>query len=493
MTERQHEHVDVLIVGAGISGIGAAYHLTRELPGTTFVVLEAQHSFGGTWITHTYPGIRSDSDLHTFGYVFKPWKGKPIAAASEILDYMAEVIDENDLARHIRYHHSVSTAAWSSTTRQWTLTGEDTSTGEAYTITAGFLYMCQGYYRHAHGYQPTWPGMERFQGPIVHPQNWPDELEYRDKKVAVIGSGSTAATLIPALAPDVEQITMVQRSPTFFRSGRNVNELAEALREVDTPPEWTHEIVRRRMLYESSVFTDRCFSEPEVTRSELLEGVRARLLPEYQHLVEEAFTPRYLPWRERIAFVPDGDLFQAINSGKATVATGEIATFTETGLELTDGRHIEADIVVTATGFELNVLGDIAFTIDARPLEFHDSVTYLGAMFTGVPNMVWVFGYFRAAWTLRADMIAGFVCRLLGHMRDKGSDVVVPRLRPGEESMTLRPWVDPENFSPGYLRRGVHLLPKQGDHQPWLHTQDYWREKDLFHTIDLDDGALTFE
>src|SRR5262245_47779013 len=241
MSERPSEHVDVLIVGAGISGIGAAYHLSQRLPGTTFAVLEAQHSFGGTWITHTYPGIRSDSDLHTFGYVFKPWRGKPIAAAAEILAYMGEVIDENDLGRHIRYHHTITTAEWSSADRQWTLTGIDTSRDEPFEISARFLYMCQGYYRHSHGHQPTWPGMERFQGPIVHPQNWPDDLDYRGKRVAVIGSGSTAATLIPAMAPDVELITMVQRSPTFFRSGRNVNELAEILREVDTPEEWTHE------------------------------------------------------------------------------------------------------------------------------------------------------------------------------------------------------------------------------------------------------------
>ena len=366
MSESPDEHLDVLIVGAGISGIGAAVHLTRRLPDTTFAVLEAKHSYGGTWITHTYPGIRSDSDLHTFGYVFKPWRGKPIAKADEILAYMGEVIDEHDLARHIRYHHTIHAAEWSSARRCWTVAGTDTSRGEPFTITARFLYMCQGYYRHSVGHQPTWPGMERFGGQIIHPQNWPDDLDYVGKKVAVIGSGATAATLIPAMAPDVELITMVQRSPTYFRSGRNVNELAELLREVDTPEEWTHEIVRRRMLFDSSLFTDRCFSEPEVTRTELLEGVRSRLAPEQQHLVEEAFTPRYLPWRERIAFVPDGDLFEAINSGKATVATGEIATFTETGLELTDGRHIDADIVITATGFEVNVLGDIAFTIDAR-------------------------------------------------------------------------------------------------------------------------------
>ena len=493
MSESPHEHLDVLIVGAGISGIGAAVHLTRRLPDATFAVLEAKHSYGGTWITHTYPGIRSDSDLHTFGYVFKPWRGKPIAKAEEILAYMGEVIDDNDLAKHIRYHHTIASAEWSSARRCWTVAGTDTASGEPFTITARFLYMCQGYYRHSVGHQPTWPGMERFGGLIIHPQNWPDDLDYVGKNVAVIGSGATAATLIPAMAPDVELITMVQRSPTYFRSGRNVNELAELLREVDTPEEWTHEIVRRRMLFDSSLFTDRCFSEPEVTRTELLEGVRSRLAPEQHHLVEEAFTPRYLPWRERIAFVPDGDLFEAINSGKATVATGEIATFTETGLELTDGRHIDADIVITATGFEVNVLGDIAFTIDARPLDFHGTVTYLGAMFTGIPNMVWVFGYFRAAWTLRADMIGEFVCRLLAHMEDKGAEVVVPRLRPGEEGMPLRPWVDPANFNPGYLRRGLHLLPQQGDRAPWLHTQDYWREKDWIPNVDLDDGALAFE
>jgi cation diffusion facilitator CzcD-associated flavoprotein CzcO len=487
------EHVDVLVVGAGISGIGAAYHLTHRLPDTSFVVLESQHGYGGTWLTHNYPGIRSDSDLHTFGYGFKPWLGKPIATAAEILAYLGEVIDENDLARHIRYDHTIATAEWSSERRRWTLTGTNTATGEPFTISAGFLDMCQGYFRHSKGYQPTWPGMQRFAGTIVHPQEWPDDLDYRDKRVVVIGSGASAATIIPAIAPDVEHVTMLQRSPTYFRAGRNVNELAETLREVDTPEEWVHEIVRRRMLFEGAVFTDRCFSEPEVTRDELLGVVRARLKPELQHLVEDAFTPSYLPWRERIAFVPDGDLFEAINSGKASVVTGHIDSFTESGIRLESGEHLDADIVVTATGFDLNVLGDIAFTIDGEPLQFHDTVTYHGAMFTGVPNMVWVFGYFRAAWTLRSDMLAEFMCRLIGHMRDKGAQVVVPRLQPGDEDMQLLPWIEPENFNPGYIRRGLHLLPHQGDRSPWLHLQDYWREKDIIPNIDLDDGTLAFE
>ncbi len=487
------ERVDVLVVGAGISGIGAAFHLQRDLPGTSFVVLESQHDYGGTWRTHNYPGIRSDSDLHTFGFGFKPWRGKPIATAQQILDYLGEAIDENDLARHIRYDHTIATAVWSSADRRWTLSGTDTATGEPFTISAPFLYMCQGYYRHSQGYQPTWPGMEDFDGVIVHPQSWPADLDYRGKRMVVIGSGASAATIIPAVAPDVEHVTMLQRSPTYFRSGRNVNDLAEALREVDTPEEWTHEIVRRRMLFESAIFTERCFTEPEVTRVELLEGVRARLKPEYQHLVETAFAPHYLPWRERIAFVPNGDLFEAINSGKASVVTDQIDRFDATGIVLESGEHLDADIVVSATGFDLNVLGDIAFTIDDEPLQFHDTITYRGAMFTGIPNMVWVFGYFRASWTLRADMIAEFVVRLLRHMHAEGADVVVPELRDEDRDMQLRPWIEPENFNPGYMQRGLHLLPRQGDHEPWLHTQDYWRDKETFRNADLMDGALHFE
>ncbi len=486
------EELDVIVVGAGISGIGAAYHLVHRRPGVRFAVIEAQHGYGGTWLTHTYPGVRSDSDLHTFGFGFKPWVGKPIATGDQILDYLGEAIVENDLARFIRYGHRVDTADWSSDTRRWTLTGTHTG-GAPFAVTAPFLYMCQGYYRHAEGYMPTWPGMETFCGPIVHPQRWPDDLGYRGKRVVVIGSGATAATIIPAMAPDVAHITMLQRSPTYFRSGRNVNELAELLREVDTPAEWVHEIVRRRMLIESAKFTERCFSEPDVVRRELMDAVRDRLKPEYRHSVDIDFNPRYLPWRQRLAFVPDGDLFEAINSGQASVVTDEIESFTPTGIALASGRHLDADIVISATGFDLCVLGDVAFAVDGEPLRFGDTVTYHGAMFTGVPNMVWVFGYLRAPWTLRADMVAEFVCRLLGHMDAMGASTVVPRLRPHDAGMTLRPWITEDNFNPGYIRRGVHLLPRQGDRDPWLHTQDYWAEKDVMPAIDLDDGALVYD
>lgn len=485
------EQLDVIVVGAGISGIGAAYHLTHRCPDKRFTVLEAKDTFGGTWVTHTYPGVRSDSDLHTFGYGFKPWVGKPIATAEEILRYLGEVIDENDLGVHIRYQHRITSAGWASDTGRWTLTGTKAG-GEPFAVTAPFLYMCQGYYRHSEGYTPTWPGMESYQGRIVHPQNWPADLDYSGKQVVVIGSGATAATIIPAMAPDVAHITMLQRSPTYFRAGRNVNELAETLREVNTPEEWVHEIVRRRMLFEGAKFTDRCFAEPEIVKRELMENVRDRLKPEYRDSVDVDFNPHYLPWRQRLAFVPDGDLFEAINSGQASAVTDEIDSFTPTGIALKSGRHLEADIVISATGFNLCVLGDIDFTIDGEPLRFGQTVTYHGAMFTGVPNMVWVFGYLRASWTLRADMIAEFVCRLLQHMDAKGAQVVVPALRPEEAEMQLHPWITEDNFNPGYMQRGVHLLPKQGDREPWLHTQDYWSEKDIMPAIDLDDGALTY-
>ncbi len=485
------EHFDVLIVGAGISGVGGAYHLTHQCPGMSFVVLETQESFGGTWLTHRYPGIRSDSDLYTFGYRFKPWTGTPIATAEEIRSYMGEVIEENDLGRHIRYGHKILTASWSSADQRWTIEATRTDTGEAVLITATFLWMCQGYYRHEVGYTPEWPGMERFQGRIVHPQTWPEDLDYAGKKIIVIGSGATAATLIPAMANTAGHVTMLQRSPTFFRTGRNAIALADELRQLEIAEEWIHEIVRKKILFDQSVFTTRSFSEPEKVKQELLSGVRAYLGEDYD--IATHFTPGYRPWRQRIAFIPDGDLFQGVRSGKASVVTDEIASFTAAGIALKSGKTLEADIIITATGFHLNVLGDIEFTIDDKPLVFSDTVTYRGMMFTGVPNMAWVFGYFRASWTLRADMVADFVCRLLNHMHAKGAQQVTPTLRAEDKDMPLLPWIDPENFNPGYLMRGMHLLPKRGDKPEWQHTQDYWTEKNEFPAIDLDDGAFVYK
>ena len=488
---RQIEHFDVVIVGAGISGVGGAYHLTKQCPGTSFVVLEAQDSFGGTWLTHRYPGTRSDSDLYTFGYRFKPWTSAPIATRAEILDYMAEVIAENGLDRHIRYRHAISSARWSSRNQLWTIEASRTDTGETVCFTANFLWMCQGYYRHSEGYTPEWSGMGDFKGVIVHPQNWPEDLDYTGKTVVVIGSGATAATLIPAIASECSHVTMLQRSPTFFRTGRNAIPLADELRELGIDEAWIHEIVRRKILREQSIFTSRSFTEPEVVKQELLAGVRAHLGPDYD--LATHFTPCYRPWRQRIAFVPDGDFLEAIAAGKASVVTDEIESFTAAGILLRSGRVLEADIIVTATGFNLNVLGDIDFGIDGKPLIFSDTVTYRGMMFTGVPNMAWVFGYFRASWTLRADLVADFVCRLLNHMKEKRARQVTPALRPEDADMPLLPWIDPENFNPGYVMRGMHLLPKRGDKPEWQHTQDYWTEKDQFPAIDLDDGAFVYE
>jgi cation diffusion facilitator CzcD-associated flavoprotein CzcO len=484
------EHFGVLIVGAGISGVGAAYHLTKQCPGTSFVVLEAQQSFGGTWLTHKYPGIRSDSDLYTFGYCFKPWTSAPIATAAEILRYMGEIIDENHLGPHIRYHHRIASACWSSRDSLWTIGATRTDTGETLRFTANFLWMCQGYYRHSEGYTPRWKGMETFKGRIVHPQNWPEDLDYSDKNVVVIGSGATAATLIPAIAADCAHVTMLQRSPTYFRTGRNAIAIADELRQLQIEESWIHEIVRRKILHEQAVFTRRSFTEPEIVKQELLGAVRTHLGPDYD--VATHFTPSYRPWRQRIAFIPDGDLLQSIREGKASVVTDEIERFAESGILLKSGKLLDADIIVTATGFNLNVLGDIDFAIDGKPLVFSDTVSYRGMMFTGVPNMAWVFGYFRASWTLRADLVADFVCRLLNHMKAIGARKVTPALRTEDQDMPLLPWIDPEDFNPGYVTRGMHLLPKRGDKREWQHTQDYWAEKDEFPAIGLDDAAFVY-
>jgi cation diffusion facilitator CzcD-associated flavoprotein CzcO len=483
------EHFDVVIVGAGISGVGGAYHLKEQCPGRSFVVLDSLESFGGTWRTHTYPGIRSDSDLYTFGYRFKPWVGPPIATAEEILRYMGEVIDENDLARHIRYKHKIISASWSSKTSTWTVEARRTDTGEAFWFTCNFLWMCQGYYRHEKGYTPDWQGMETYKGIIVHPQTWPEDLDYKDKTVLVIGSGATAATVIPAMAAEAKHITVLQRSPTYFIPARNENEVANMLRELAIPETWIHEIVRRKVLHDQEALTQRCFDEPEAVKAELLAGVAAYLPPDYDM---SHFTPSYRPWRQRVAFVPEGDIFKGLAAGKATMVTDHIERFTEKGVLLKSGKELEADIIVTATGFNISVLGDIDFTIDEKPLNFADTVTYRGMMFTGVPNLVWIFGYFRASWTLRADMIGDFVCKMLNHMEAHGYKKVEVALRPEDHNMPLLPWLDTDNFNPGYMMRGMNLLPKRGDKREWMHTQDYWREKEELPAIKMDDSVFHY-
>jgi cation diffusion facilitator CzcD-associated flavoprotein CzcO len=490
-TRVSSEHFDVLIVGAGISGIGAAYHLTKQCPNKSFVALDMQESFGGTWWTHRYPGIRSDSDLHTFGYRFKPWTGPPIATAAEILAYMGEAIAENGLARHIRYKHKILSAHWSSGDSLWTIEATRTDTGDKLAFSAHFLWMCQGYYRHSQGYLPQWPAIDSFKGPLVHSETWPEDLDYKQKKVVVIGSGATAATIIPAIADDCAHVTMLQRSATFFITGRNVNDLAETLRQLQVDAAWIHEIVRRKILYDQATFTRRCVEEPDVVAKELIGVVRNYLGPDYD--LDKHFTPKYRPWRQRIAFIPDADLFKGIAAGKASVVTDEIERLNETGILLKSGKQLDADIIVAATGFNISVLGDIEFVIDGKPLVFADTVTYRGMMFTGLPNLAWVFGYFRASWTLRSDMVADFVCRLLKHMDEIGAKKVSVALRPQDRDMPLLPWIDPENFNPGYMTRAMHLLPKRGDKPEWQHNQDYWSEKDQIPATDLGDAAFVYE
>ena len=484
------DHFDVLIVGAGISGICGGYYLRQQCPDTRFVILEAEESFGGTWWTHRFPGIRSDSDLHTFGYSFKPWVGPPIATAGEILSYLDEVIEENDLAQFIRYRHKILKADWSYENSLWTIEAVRTDTKESVRITTNFLWMCQGYYRQNEGFTPAWKGMADFKGRIAHPENWPEDIDYAGKNVVVIGSGATAATMVPAMAEAAAHVTMLQRSPTFFRTGRNAIDITETLRELRIDESWVHEITRQKIFHDQAVFTERCIEEPEAVKEELIGQVRQLLGPEYD--VDKHFTPTYRPWRQRIAFVPDADLFTAIAEGKASVVTDEIDRFTETGILLKSGENLEADIVATATGFNMNIMGDIAFSIDGEPLDFHDTVTYRGAMFTGVPNLIWVFGYFRASWTPRSELIADFVCRLLRHMQQTGAKSVEPALRPSERDMPQLRWIDDENFNPGYLKRAMGVLPKRGTTREWQHTQDYWREKDEFPAIDLADDVFVY-
>ena len=483
-------HVDVLIVGAGISGVGAAYHLQQQCADRSYLILESQPAFGGTWHTHKYPGLRSDSDLFTFGYRFKPWTGAPIASAAQILRYVGEVIEDNGIAKHIRYQHKVISAAWHSDRQRWTLQVRQGDTGQTQEFSCNFLWMCQGYYRHGEGYTPEWPGMADFKGRIVHPQTWPENLLYAGKRVVVIGSGATAATLVPAIANQCAHVTMLQRSPTYFRTAANANELADLLRPLGIPQEWIHEIVRRKILADQAAFVRRAKNEPDVVKRELVDNVRSFIGTKVD--VDKHFVPRYRPWQQRLAFIPDADLFGAIAADKASVVTDEIECFTAKGIKLKSGAELEADIIITATGFHLSALGDIPFAVDGKALDFHQTVTYRGTMFTGLPNMAWTIGYLRASWTLRVDLLGDFTCRLLNHMRETGAGVVVPQLRKADADMPLTPWIDKDVFNSGYLMRSLHLMPHQGAVQPWRLEPDYWLERDLLPAAAFDDGALQF-
>jgi monooxygenase len=484
------EHVDVLIVGAGVSGIGAAHHLQERFPEKSFVLLDAQDNRGGTWWTHRYPGVRSDSDLFTYGYRFKPWRGPSIAAGEEILNYLDEVIAEDGLDQHIRYLHQVTAASWSTEERQWTVDVTRVDTGEQLRFTTGFLWMCQGYYNHAKPYQPQWEGMDRFQGLVVHPQQWPEDLDLSGKRVVVIGSGSTAATLIPAIAQQADHVTMLQRSPSYFLAPPITHELAIQLRALDIPEDWTHEILRRAYTAQFNELARLSHEAPDELHTFLMESMKP-LLPE-DFDIEKHFTPRYRPWQQRIAIVPEGDLFAALREGKAAIVTDTIDTFTEKGVRVSSGEELVADVVVSATGFNLSVFGDVAFTVDGEPVDFPERVTWRGIMISGIPNMAYVFGYFRHSWTLRVDLVSDLVIRMMETMQLKDATMVVPTLRPDDAGMQVRPWSDPEDFNAGYVMRSQHVLFKQGDREPWTHMIEHGEEMEILPKADLDDGSLAY-
>jgi cation diffusion facilitator CzcD-associated flavoprotein CzcO len=483
------EHFDVVIVGAGLSGIGAAAHLTERCPSKSFVVLEGRPSMGGTWDLFRYPGIRSDSDMHTLGYRFKPWEAaKAIADGPSILAYVKETAAERGIDPHIRYSHLVKSADWSSETATWTVEAALKETGETARFTCNFLYMCSGYYSYRQGHTPEFPGIEAFKGRIVHPQAWPEDLDYAGKTVVVIGSGATAMTLVPAMAADAAEVTMLQRSPTYVVSRPDEDALANRLRKL-LPADWAYALTRWKNTTLQQFMYNRTRTQPEKTKQFLLAAVRKELGPDYD--VETHFTPRYNPWDQRLCLVPNSDLFAAIRSGKAKVVTDHIDTFTETGIKLKSGAELPADIVVTATGLNLVVLGEMSFTLDGAPVDFGQTWTYKGMMYSGVPNMVSTFGYINASWTLRADLTSEYVCRLLNHMDQTGTRRVTPTLRAGEAAMPQRPWID--GFSAGYMQRVMHRFPKQGDREPWINPQNYGRDKKMIRSGALEDGALIFD
>lgn len=490
-SEVKVEQFDTIIVGAGIAGITTAYYLNQERPDSNYVILEALDNFGGTWWSHKYPGIRSDSDLYTFGFKFKPWTSAPIATAEEILKYIGETIKENGIDNQIRYHHKITEAEWDSEKNQWLVKVEQSDTNEVKYFLCNFLMMCQGYYRHNEGYTPKWEGMDKYKGEIVHTEEWPEDLDYTDKKVIVIGSGATTATVVPAMASKAAHVTMLQRSPTYFRTQMNRVELADRLRKFSNDEEWIYGLVRQQILIDQEVFIRRCIDEPDIVKEELLNGAREILGPDFD--IEKHFTPSYRPWQQRLALIPDGDLFRSIAAGDASVVTDEIEKFTENGILLKSGIEVDADIILTATGFNMSILGDIEFTIDGKKLNLANSITYRGMMFTDVPNLLWVFGYFRGAWTLRAELLAQFVSRLQTHMDDIGAQKVSIALRKEDQNMKLLPWISEESFNPGYIARAIDLMPKSGDKPEWVHNQNYWYEKDVIPAIDLNGEEFIYE
>ncbi len=479
-------HWDVVVIGAGISGISAAWHLQTMCPDREFTILEGRANLGGTWDLFRYPGIRSDSDMHTLGFAFKPWAAdKAIADGPAIMEYLNEAVDEFDIRRRIQFDHHVHAASWSSETKQWTLS--ITAEGVDKTITAGFVLMCTGYYSYKGGYRPDFPGEDTFTGPILHPQEWPDDLDYVGKRIVVIGSGATAVTLVPAMADSgAGHVTMLQRSPTWMVAAPAKDPIANVLRKV-LPADRAYRLTRAKNVN----LTDKVYKRSRTHPEKVAKALRKRLRKHFtEDQIDEFFTPQYDPWDQRLCLVPDADLFNAMKTGKAEIVNGTIDSFTESGIQLSSGEHLDADIIVTATGLNLVTIGEMDFDVDGEIVDFSQRWSYKGFSYSDMPNLLSTFGYINASWTLRADLVSAYACRILNHMAESGTTTATPVLRPSDADMPRRPWVD--DFSAGYMARMMPLLPKQGDREPWINTQDYKADRELIGEAPVDDGVMNF-
>ena len=486
------EHFDILIMGAGLSGIGAAHHLQKFCPKKTYTILEQRERIGGTWDLFRYPGIRSDSDMLTMGYSFRPWtSSKVISPGDDIRDYITATAREEGIDRHIRFRHRIQHAAWSSKDAQWEVAAVRTlpdGREEPVTLTCNFLFSCAGYYRYSAGYLPEFPNIDRFQGRVVHPQAWPEDLDYAGRRVVIIGSGATAVTLVPSMAETAAHVTMLQRSPTYIVSAPAQDRISSWLQRL-LPASWAYRLGRWKNVAFMTYFYQLAQRRPNFVKNAIIKKVSEALGPDYD--VATHFTPRYNPWEQRLCLVPDADLFQAIKAGRASVVTDHIETFTAKGIKLESGRELEADIIVTATGLVMQPLGGIELSVDGRSVDLGKTLAYKGVMVSGVPNLASVFGYINASWTLKADLICTFVCRLLNLMDRKGMRQVTPQVKSnnGEET-AVAPFV--EHFSSGYMQRALARWPRQGSKPPWRVYQNYFRDTISLKWSSIDDGALEF-
>ncbi|MHB8664105.1 MAG: flavin-containing monooxygenase [Acidimicrobiales bacterium] len=479
------EHLDVLIVGAGLSGIGAGHYVQTKCPWASYAIFEARDAIGGTWDLFRYPGIRSDSDMFTLGYSFRPWDGeKSIADGPSILQYIKDTAAEAGIDKQIRFHHRIVAADWSTDDARWNVTAERTDTGESIALTCGFIFSCSGYYRYDHGYLPDFAGMDRYAGTIVHPQAWPEDLDYAAKRVVVIGSGATAVTLIPSMAQDAAHVTMLQRSPTYIASLPANNPAADALRKI-LPKRYSGRAIRWALALGTQAFFQLSRRRPSFVKRMLRRGLERELPRGYD--IDTHFTPTYDPWDQRLCVVPNGDLFKAIKAGTASVVTDHIETFTERGLLLESGTELDADIIVTATGLELLFIGGNQLWVDGEAVDLPSKLTYKGMMLEGVPNLALAIGYTNASWTLKCDLTCDYVCRLLNRMHETHERQCTPRNQ--DASVTAAPLL---GLSSGYVQRSAHLFPKQGSKFPWQVHQSYLRDYRALKLRGIDDDAMVF-